>query len=244
MENSGTMQQSEVVLSPLERRLKQNKSWSNLLPQETMDRMKKQMKNYSFLVSDRVSKESNQRNTCSSNREMIPPFNSMNNQFQFNSSPEKKELLDASPRVNQLIEQFRSQLVNKSSLHQLNQQIHDQVVHTLFEPPVSGNIRSEEVVSSVPNTNTNVLRNSAIPMVTVFLPMFMGTATGSIFVEAMFRIPGLGSYFVSSLENRDYPLEMALDVQCNQVLVFDHEYARRRHQPGVERRDNFVWFCE
>ena len=60
----------------------------------------------------------------------------------------------------------------------------------------------------------HVLRNSAIPMVTVFLPMFMGTATGSIFVEAMFRIPGLGSYFVSSITNRDYPLEMAL------VLMF------------------------
>jgi len=39
----------------------------------------------------------------------------------------------------------------------------------------------------------HVLRNSAIPMVTVFLPMFIGTATGSIFVEAMFRVPGLGA---------------------------------------------------
>jgi len=56
----------------------------------------------------------------------------------------------------------------------------------------------------------HVLRNSAIPMVTVFLPMFIGTATGSIFVEAMFRVPGLGSYFVTSIETRDYALEMAL----------------------------------
>lgn len=56
----------------------------------------------------------------------------------------------------------------------------------------------------------HVLRNSSIPMVTVFLPMFIGTATGSIFVEAMFRVPGLGAYFVTSIETRDYPLEMAL----------------------------------
>ena len=56
----------------------------------------------------------------------------------------------------------------------------------------------------------HVLRNSAIPLVTVFLPMFLGTATGSIFVEAMFRVPGLGSFFVSSIRTRDYPLEMAL----------------------------------
>jgi len=56
----------------------------------------------------------------------------------------------------------------------------------------------------------HVLRNSVIPMVTVFLPMFIGTATGSIFVEAMFRVPGLGSYFVTSIVTRDYALEMAL----------------------------------
>ncbi|HVY52363.1 MAG TPA: ABC transporter permease [Devosia sp.] len=56
----------------------------------------------------------------------------------------------------------------------------------------------------------HVLRNAAIPMVTIFPVMFVGIATGSIFVEAMFRVPGLGAYFVSSIDKRDYPLEMAL----------------------------------
>ncbi|NOZ31495.1 MAG: ABC transporter permease [Alphaproteobacteria bacterium] len=68
----------------------------------------------------------------------------------------------------------------------------------------------------------HVLRNSAIPMVTVFLPMFIGTATGSIFVEAMFRVPGLGSYFVSSITTRDYPLEMALILMI--TLMFSGAY--------------------
>ena len=76
----------------------------------------------------------------------------------------------------------------------------------------------------------HVLRNSAIPMVTVFLPMFIGTATGSIFVEAMFRVPGLGSYFVSSIRTRDYPLEMALMLMltvmfCVAYLISDIAYA-------------------
>ena len=76
----------------------------------------------------------------------------------------------------------------------------------------------------------HVLKNSAIPMVTVFLPMFIGTATGSIFVESMFRIPGLGSYFVSSIQNRDYPLEMALVLMvtvaiCLAYLISDIVYA-------------------
>ena len=76
----------------------------------------------------------------------------------------------------------------------------------------------------------HVLRNSAIPMVTVFLPMFVGIATGSIFVEAMFRVPGLGAYFVSSIRNRDYPLEMALMLMitvlfCLSYLISDIAYA-------------------
>ncbi|RVT83495.1 ABC transporter permease [Rhodobacteraceae bacterium CCMM004] len=89
----------------------------------------------------------------------------------------------------------------------------------------------------------HVLRNSAIPLVTVFLPMFIGTATGSIFVEAMFRVPGLGSFFVSSIRTRDYPLEMALMLMltlmfCLAYLLSDILYAwlnpRIRHGGGRE----------
>jgi len=76
----------------------------------------------------------------------------------------------------------------------------------------------------------HVLRNAALPMVTVFLPMFIGTATGSIFVEAMFRVPGLGAYFVSSINTRDYALEMALVLMitmmfCLAYLISDIAYA-------------------
>lgn len=76
----------------------------------------------------------------------------------------------------------------------------------------------------------HVLRNAALPMVTVFLPMFIGTATGSIFVEAMFRVPGLGAYFVSSINTRDYALEMSLILMittmfCIAYLLSDLAYA-------------------
>jgi ABC-type dipeptide/oligopeptide/nickel transport system permease component len=76
----------------------------------------------------------------------------------------------------------------------------------------------------------HVLRNAALPLVTVFLPMFIGTATGSIFVEAMFRVPGLGAYFVSSINLRDYPLEMSLILMitmmfCLAYLISDFVYA-------------------
>jgi ABC-type dipeptide/oligopeptide/nickel transport system permease component len=46
----------------------------------------------------------------------------------------------------------------------------------------------------------------------------------------MFRVPGLGSYFVSSIRTRDYPLEMALMLMltvmfCLAYLVSDILYA-------------------
>jgi len=56
----------------------------------------------------------------------------------------------------------------------------------------------------------HALKNALIPILTIMLPMFTGIMTGSIFVEKIFRIPGLGGYFVSSLYKRDYPLEMTL----------------------------------
>ncbi len=56
----------------------------------------------------------------------------------------------------------------------------------------------------------HVLKNALIPMVTALGPEIPNLLTGSIFIEATFRIPGLGKYFVTSTFNRDYPMIMAL----------------------------------
>lgn len=56
----------------------------------------------------------------------------------------------------------------------------------------------------------HAFKNALIPILTIMLPMFTGIMTGSIFVEKIFRIPGLGGYFVTSIYKRDYPLEMTL----------------------------------
>ncbi len=56
----------------------------------------------------------------------------------------------------------------------------------------------------------HVARNAAIPFVTVLLPEVPNILTGSIFIEAAFRVPGLGRYFVTSTFTRDYPMIMAL----------------------------------
>ncbi len=56
----------------------------------------------------------------------------------------------------------------------------------------------------------HVLRNAMIPMITSFLPIFPGMMTGSIFIEVVFGLPGLGQYFVMSSTNRDYPLVLGI----------------------------------
>jgi ABC-type dipeptide/oligopeptide/nickel transport system permease component len=56
----------------------------------------------------------------------------------------------------------------------------------------------------------HAFRNSLIPLLTIGVPLAAAVMTGSIYVEGIFRIPGLGGYFVSSILERDYPMEMTL----------------------------------
>jgi peptide/nickel transport system permease protein len=64
----------------------------------------------------------------------------------------------------------------------------------------------------------HVLRNAAIPILTVAGPLVPDLLTGSIFIETIFRIPGLGSYFVTSIFTRDYPMIMSLALLASVVV--------------------------
>jgi oligopeptide transport system permease protein len=50
----------------------------------------------------------------------------------------------------------------------------------------------------------HALRNALIPVVTILGPIATGVITGSIVIEFIFGIPGLGKEFVTSIFNRDY----------------------------------------
>ncbi|MFH1610086.1 MAG: ABC transporter permease [Candidatus Bipolaricaulota bacterium] len=63
------------------------------------------------------------------------------------------------------------------------------------------------------------LRNSLIPVVTVLGPMFAAVVTGSMVVEQIFGIPGMGKYFVTSVTNRDYPVVMGAVLVYSVLLV-------------------------
>ena len=58
--------------------------------------------------------------------------------------------------------------------------------------------------------SVHVMKNSLIPLLTIMGPMLPGVLTGSLFVEGIFRIPGLGQFFVTSIFERAYPMIMAL----------------------------------
>lgn len=63
------------------------------------------------------------------------------------------------------------------------------------------------------------LRNALIPVITYVGPMIAGILTGSMVVESIFNIGGLGAKFVSAINNRDYTLIMATTIFLAVIMV-------------------------
>ena len=57
-------------------------------------------------------------------------------------------------------------------------------------------------------TVIHALKNAMIPVATVLGPLFAALVTGTFVTERVFGIPGMGSYFVTSIQNRDYSVIM------------------------------------
>jgi peptide/nickel transport system permease protein len=56
----------------------------------------------------------------------------------------------------------------------------------------------------------HVLKNALIPVVTLIGPIFAAVATGSFFVEQVFNIPGMGKFFVTSMQVKDQTMILAV----------------------------------
>ena len=67
-------------------------------------------------------------------------------------------------------------------------------------------------VSEVALVLKHILRNAMIPVVTIVGPRIADIITGSLVIEQIFAIPGIGRELVSAIGNRDYPLVMSLTV--------------------------------
>ena len=65
----------------------------------------------------------------------------------------------------------------------------------------------------------HALRNAIIPVVTYLGPLIAGILTGSFVVEQVFGVPGLGTFFVTSISNRDYTTIMGVTIFYSALLV-------------------------
>ena len=64
------------------------------------------------------------------------------------------------------------------------------------------------------------LRNSLIPLMTLLGPLAVALMTGSLVVENIFAIPGIGEQFVKSITTNDYPTIMAVTILYSFMLIF------------------------
>lgn len=65
----------------------------------------------------------------------------------------------------------------------------------------------------------HALRNSMIPVVTLLGPLFAGVVTGTFIVEFIFGLPGMGDFFITSVNNRDYPIILGSTLVYALLLV-------------------------
>lgn len=68
-------------------------------------------------------------------------------------------------------------------------------------------------------TFKHAIRNALLPVVTYLGPLTAGVLTGSFIIEKIFGIPGLGSHFVTSINNRDYTVIMGVTVFYSIILL-------------------------
>ena len=74
-------------------------------------------------------------------------------------------------------------------------------------------------VSSAKVIFKHSLKNAVTPVITYVGPMIAFILTGSLVVEKIFAVPGLGEYFYSSIINRDYPMVMGTTIFLAALMV-------------------------
>ncbi len=68
-------------------------------------------------------------------------------------------------------------------------------------------------------TVKHAIRNAMLPVVSYLGPLSASVITGSVVIEQIFGIPGLGSHFVTSIQNRDYTVIMGITAFYSIILL-------------------------
>ncbi|MBQ6772706.1 MAG: ABC transporter permease [Synergistaceae bacterium] len=100
---------------------------------------------------------------------------------------------------------FISRLVRSGMLEVLNQDY----IRTAYSKGLSG----RRVIY------VHALKNAVIPVVSYLAPLTAGILTGSFVIEQVFGVPGLGTFFVTSITNRDYTTIMGVTIFYSALLI-------------------------
>lgn len=65
----------------------------------------------------------------------------------------------------------------------------------------------------------HILRNAILPAITILGPQIAGIFTGSFVIEKIFGIPGLGSYYITSINDRDYTMIIGTTIFYAAIFV-------------------------
>jgi len=65
----------------------------------------------------------------------------------------------------------------------------------------------------------HALRNALLPIVTIFGVLVVDLITGSIIIEQIFSVPGIGQHYVTSINNNDYTLVMGLTIFYSLLFI-------------------------
>ncbi len=66
----------------------------------------------------------------------------------------------------------------------------------------------------------HVVRNAMLPVITILGPALAGLITGTIIIERVFGVPGMGYLFIDSITTRDYPVIMTTTLFYAFIVVF------------------------
>ena len=64
------------------------------------------------------------------------------------------------------------------------------------------------------------VRNAILPIVSLLGPIFVGAISGTLVVESVFGVPGLGNAFINSITNNDYNVLMGLTIFFGGFFIF------------------------
>lgn len=83
----------------------------------------------------------------------------------------------------------------------------DAVLDVLVEPFIQASVARGDSPGSI--VRHHILRNASIPVVTLTATLTAYLLGGAVIIEAMFNVPGLGSYLLTALDRRDYAVIQA-----------------------------------